>query len=52
VEVNSILSPVVAVSDQLETLASQRMVWLRRPAGSRADMALKTRLKELLGDVA
>ena len=25
-EVNSILAPVVAVSDQLETLASQRMV--------------------------
>ncbi len=26
VEVNSVLAPVVAVSDQLETLASQRMV--------------------------
>jgi len=26
VEVNSILAPVVAVRDQLETLASQRMV--------------------------
>jgi hypothetical protein len=26
--------------------------WLRRPGGSPADAALKTRLKELLGDVA
>jgi hypothetical protein len=26
--------------------------WLRRPAGSPADMAIKTRLKEILGDVA
>ncbi|HEV3331089.1 MAG TPA: hypothetical protein VG096_08925 [Bryobacteraceae bacterium] len=25
--------------------------WLRRPGGSPADVALKTRLKELLGDV-
>jgi len=28
VKVNSILAPVVAVRDQLETLASQRMVWM------------------------
>ena len=28
VEVDSILSPVVAVGDQLEVLASQRMVWM------------------------
>src|SRR5579863_7510400 len=28
VEVNSILTPVVAVGDQLETLAPQRMVWM------------------------
>jgi hypothetical protein len=26
--------------------------WLRRSAGSPADMALKTKLKEILGDVA
>jgi len=28
VEVNSILAPVVAVSDQPETLATQRMMWM------------------------
>jgi hypothetical protein len=28
VEINSILAPIVAVSDQLETLASQRMIWM------------------------
>jgi hypothetical protein len=28
VKVNSVLAPVVAVSDQLEFLASQRMVWM------------------------
>jgi hypothetical protein len=28
VEINSILAPVVAVGDQPETLASQRMVWM------------------------
>jgi len=28
VEINSILTPVVAVGDQLETLASQGMVWM------------------------
>ena len=26
--------------------------WLRRPGGSPADVALKTKLKEILGDVA
>jgi hypothetical protein len=28
VEVNAILAPVVAVGDQLETLAPQRMMWM------------------------
>jgi quercetin dioxygenase-like cupin family protein len=35
-------------------VATRKMfdTWLRRPAGSPADMALKSRLKEILGDVA
>src|SRR5262245_42599123 len=33
-KVNSILSPVVAIGDQLETLASQWMVWMDDPKGT------------------
>src|ERR1041385_3126872 len=33
-EVDSLLSPVVAVGDQLEALASQRMVWMDNLKGT------------------
>ena len=40
-KVNSILSPVVAIGDQLETLASQRMVWVDDPKGTVATVGMR-----------
>jgi len=41
VEVDSILSPVVAVGDQLEVLASQLMVWMDDLKGTVAIVAMR-----------
>jgi len=41
VKVNSVLTPVVAVSDQLEPLASQWMIWMDNLESSVRTVAMR-----------